>query len=268
MFTKGHIPWNKKPSILEENKKPIICECGCGQEIVLKEWHRWQGIPRFVQGHYSKTKIAKEKNKKVHTGKVMSEIAKELIRDFQKDRKKSKATKLKMSKYAKTHPEHHFVKGRTTWNTDKKMSAEYCETCRQANLGRHPSEATKEKMSEAHRGEKNYNWKGTTPLVEQIRKLREYKKWRSAIYQRDSYTCVECEQVGKRLHAHHIKPFSELFAEFLQEYNQFSPYEDKDTLLRLATKWQPFWTTEGITLCRKCHIELHKELRKEIILCP
>jgi len=104
-------------------------------------------------------------------------------------------------------------------------------------------------------GEKHPNWQGgITPLRERIRKLPEYNQWRSDIFQRDNWTCVECEQVGKRLHAHHSKKsFSELLQEFLQEYNQFSPYEDKDTLVRLAMKWQPFWTAEGITLCKACH---------------
>jgi len=265
MFTKGHIPWNKKPSILEENKKPIICECGCGQEIVLKEWHRWHGIPRFIKGHYSKTKIAKEKNKKVHTGKVMSEIAKAKIRNFQKDRKKSKVTKLKMSKYAKTHPNHHFVKGKASWNKDKEMSAEYCERCRQENLGRHPSKITKEKMSIAHRGEKARSWKGgITPLSERIRKLSEYKEWRLKIFIRDSFGCIACGSKYKIEAHHNKKEFSILLAEFLKEYNQFSPYEDKDTLVRLAMKWQPFWTAEGETLCKDCHKKTKSYLNNNV----
>lgn len=120
-------------------------------------------------------------------------------------------------------------------------------------IGREISIETRKKMS-MHRGSERYNWKGTTPLVEQIRKCFEYRHWREKIFIRDNWTCQECDKRGGNLEAHHNeKSFNELFTEFLQEYNQFSPYEDQDTLVRLALKWQPFWTAEGETLCSNCH---------------
>ena len=103
---------------------------------------------------------------------------------------------------------------------------------------------------------------GRTPLSVKIRNLPEAKAWRIKIFQRDNYTCQECNQQGGKLEAHHIKHFSVLLNEFLQEYNQFSPIEDKETLVRLAMKWQPFWDIEnGITLCKKCHT--HKSILKK-----
>jgi len=247
---------------------------------------------------------------------------------------RTEKTKQKMRDYAMAHPEHHFVKGKASWNKDKKMSAEYCETCRQAFLGKQHSEATKEKMSIAHQGQitwntgmkgytnkgsfkkgqtpwiagkhhsektkkelmlkweneeyakktkenmaKNYKYhtnsgcfingqlpwnKGNASLKDQIRHSLEYKQWRSDIFRRDNWTCVECEQVGGRLHAHHIKPFSELYVEFLQEYNQFSQFEDVDTLVRLAMNWKPFWIAKGITLCKDCHSKTESYLNNNI----
>jgi 5-methylcytosine-specific restriction endonuclease McrA len=35
------------------------------------------------------------------------------------------------------------------------------------------------------------------------------REWRSAVFQRDNYTCQECGQVGGRLNADHIKPYGE-----------------------------------------------------------
>ncbi len=35
-----------------ENKYPkIICNCGCNKEIIIKEYCRYQGIPKYISGH-------------------------------------------------------------------------------------------------------------------------------------------------------------------------------------------------------------------------
>jgi hypothetical protein len=58
-------------------------------------------------------------------------------------------------------------------------------------------------------GERSYFWKGgITPINLKIRMLAEYKLWRTAVYERDNYTCIWCGQRGKELNADHIKPFS------------------------------------------------------------
>lgn len=96
-------------------------------------------------------------------------------------------------------------------------------------------------------------------LKNTIRCLQEYNNWRKCVYKRDNYTCQECNirsGNGKAvyLEAHHLKPFAKLLSDFLAEYNQFSPIEDKETLVRLAIKWQPFWELDnGKTLCGDCH---------------
>lgn len=104
--------------------------------------------------------------------------------------------------------------------------------------------------------ENNPNWKdGRTPLRKLIRNLSKFDDWRIKVFERDNYTCQECFKRNKNLEVHHNKvSFSELLQEFLQEYDQFSPYEDKETLVRLAIKWKPFWDVDnGMTLCKKCH---------------
>ena len=74
-------------------------------------------------------------------------------------------------------------------------------------------------------------WKGgINPINDSIRKSRDYKIWRKAVFQRDNFTCKECKQRGGKLNAHHIKPFA-LFPE-----------------LRFAID-------NGITLCIPCHKE-------------
>ena len=80
-----------------------------------------------------------------------------------------------------------------------------------------------------NKGENNCNWKGgITPINMKIRGSKEYKLWRTAVFERDDYTCIWCGQVGGELNADHIKPFS-LFPE-----------------LRFAID-------NGRTLCEPCH---------------
>lgn len=113
------------------------------------------------------------------------------------------------------------------------------------------------------RGEKHWNYiDGRTLLKEIIRKSSEYNEWRNQIFARDNYTCQECFRVGGDLEVHHKKPFTELLSEFLAEYNQFSPYEEKEILARLAMKYNSFWDiNNGITLCIECHSKIDKHRR-------
>jgi 5-methylcytosine-specific restriction endonuclease McrA len=58
-------------------------------------------------------------------------------------------------------------------------------------------------------GPNNPNWKGgITPAYQKIRASDRYKAWRLAVFERDHYTCVWCDQRGGMLNADHIKPFS------------------------------------------------------------
>ena len=71
----------------------------------------------------------------------------------------------------------------------------------------------------------------------QQRHCNQYKQWREAVLKRDKYTCQYCGKVGGKLNVHHIKPFS--------------LYPD-----------DRFNIDNGITLCKQCHIELHKSERE------
>jgi len=101
----------------------------------------------------------------------------------------------------------------------------------------------------------HWNWKGgISDLCIRIRQLSQYKLWREQIFEKNDYTCQECFHRGGDLEAHHKKEFNIILEGFLNKYNQFSPIEDKETLLRLSITYPPFWDVDnGITLCEECH---------------
>lgn len=65
------------------------------------------------------------------------------------------------------------------------------------------------------------------------RKTAQYKEWRKKVFERDDYTCQECQLRGGNLEAHHIKPFKKYKAD------------------RFVLK-------NGVTLCKVCHRQVHK----------
>lgn len=99
--------------------------------------------------------------------------------------------------------------------------------------------------SKKTRGEKHYLWKGgATKLNISIRQLDENRKWMDAVKARDG-GCVNCGAIAK-LESHHIIPFAML----LERYT----ITDRETARNTPQLWD---VSNGITLCRKCHYELH-----------
>jgi hypothetical protein len=103
---------------------------------------------------------------------------------------------------------------------------------------------------------------GRTPIQNLIRNLPEGKQWSYKIFKRDNFKCTKCgKQDSGRLSSHHLKHFSKILTEFLNFYSQFSPMEDKETLVRLSLNWPEFWDiNNGISLCEECHNDIHSNV--------
>jgi 5-methylcytosine-specific restriction endonuclease McrA len=77
--------------------------------------------------------------------------------------------------------------------------------------------------------EQNPAWKGGKTKESKLRKTnKQYKEWRSKVFERDNYTCQKCGKQTRTLEAHHIKEQSK-YPELI--YN----------------------IDNGITLCHECH---------------
>jgi len=133
----------------------------------------------------------------------------------------------------------------------KKRYPETIEKLRIAAMGkiRHSdphSEETKKKISQTKinslltlRGERHPFYKdGQSRNRKREYKTFKFNKWRRSVYERDNFICQMCGQKGKELNCHHIKSFT-----------NFSKIR--------------FDISNGITLCKDCHMNLHGLKKKE-----
>jgi len=127
-----------------------------------------------------------------------------------KEMTKETREKVRLSKLGDKNP----MFGKPSWNKGIEMSKETKERLIKANTGRKYTLKERLDRSERIKGNNHWNWKGgLTSIGKKIRHSMEYKQWRTAVFERDNYTCQECglkNGNGKSivLHPHHIKQFA------------------------------------------------------------
>lgn len=93
--------------------------------------------------------------------------------------------------------------------------------------------------SKSMTGHNNPRWLGgITPEDMKARNSRQSHKWKASVFERDNFACQKCGET-RTLNAHHLKSFT------------------KYPGLR-------FDINNGMTLCEKCHTEIHIKLKKGI----
>lgn len=211
--------------------------------------------------------MTEEHKKKIsiaNTGKKRSREFIEKIRNINLGKKLSEETKLKMSLSHKKLPKrdvsylHHpdVVKksalskkgkpwsgGKTTWGKGSKHTQESKDKISLANKNRKISPETRNKLRIVNSGSKSRLWKGgTTILNQQIRTCFKYRQWRSDVFERDNYTCMNCGKRGGYKEAHHLKALFKI----IEEYN----IKNIDDALECEELWN---INNGRTLCKSCH---------------
>lgn len=176
-------------------------------------------------------KISKSKLKnptRYWLGKTFSDIHKQKIGEFRKDRPLSKEHKNNISNS----------------NKGRIFTEEHKRKLRLSNTGKKRSLETRQKLSESHKlfynnhpGYKPWNYiDGRSKILGPARYGDDWDNIRYLIYLRDKFTCQDCGITGISLDVHHIKPF----------------LISRDNSL-----------TNLISLCRSCHMKRERNLIME-----
>lgn len=281
-------------------EKKNLCKCGCNQlvhkDYARGHIHRVTKAMYTEEWKEKVSKVSKENNP--FKGKHHTEETKEKIRKSRSSRKWSDAERKayednvekrriekesqrtmcacgcgELAEYGNKYIQYHHHrnrseeviknmteahKGQSAWNkgktskTDPRIPAgdNHCKGMK----GKKHSDNSKDKMSIAQAkryGSDLTSWeRAERDVYDLIRKDIKYKSWRKEVFVRDNFICQECGyDKGGILHAHHIKPF----AEILSKHNIKT--------LGDAINTQELWDiNNGVTLCKKCHKALHKQI--------
>ena len=129
-------------------------------------------------------------------------------------------------KYGTCNRKRKYILGHVNKGIKRNLSKQWLKNVTKANV----------KKGKTFRGSKHWNWKGgISDANSAIRRSHKYNIWRKSVYKRDNWTCQECKQKIKHPIAHHIKSFN--------NYPELR-----------------FNVDNGITLCRSCHKQIHKEI--------
>jgi len=110
-------------------------------------------------------------------------------------------------------PSSAFKKGSTPWNKGKKgvqiMSEKTKKKLSISIRKAYENPELRKRLSEMHKGEKSYLWKGGITTENQMQRVVFRNKMRKQVMERDDYTCQMCDKRGGVLHVDHIQSWSE-----------------------------------------------------------
>jgi hypothetical protein len=246
-------------------KQNITLPCSfCRKDVSVKKWQLY-GKHKRDKHFCDKNCYSRWQSQQVgfFKGKTHSEKTKELLsmknpwkNNLRKHpllgRKLSDEHKLKLSKskkkYFKDNPD--AIRKIADRLTGKKQSADTIKKRISKTKGVKRTDEQKKKMRlSAKKGELNHSWRGgKCKLSYRLKRSSRYSDWRSAVYERDNYTCQVCGIKGGKLNPHHLKPFSVLIDELtIGIKNKEAEYYK---LLECEKLWD---INNGQTLCVPCH---------------
>lgn len=157
-----------------------------------------------------------------------------------------------------------FKKGQSSWNKNKPYQigqGRYARSEKELKVLRSNSfKKGNIPWNKGMTGSRAINWQGgKTSLTMNIRASEQYHKWRADVYKRDGWTCQTCgfRGHGKDIEAHHIIPMREL----IKEAHMIQGSHDDKYIFALSIP-KMFDISNGITLCKSCHILTFKGVGK------
>jgi len=198
------------------NRREVkLCECGCGELIVFKEYHKKKGTPRFISGHYAKTKEGGEKLSKAHLGMPSWNVGLTKETDERLMKISENLTGRSLSKEhiesiieAQNRPE--VKKAKSDFHSGKILSGDtikiISEKCSKASFELWQDLEYREKQTLAKKGEKCHLWQGGITNSPYSEEWNNYLK--EQIRERDGHICQLCfisqDELDTKLHVHHI----------------------------------------------------------------
>lgn len=190
----------------------------CGKELGVSH----MTIQKFLKLYNIPIRTKSESQK----GKIVSEKTR------LKQSLKKKGIKLSEERINK-------LKNKTPWNKNKGNVLLICKVCNSEKIvkpyrnSKFCSKNCKNKYSNLMRGETHWNYKGKESRNEQTkRNWAIYKEFKKLVHIRDNNKCFICKKSGKN-DVHHIEAWT----------NNFE---------------KRFSIENGITVCKNCHLEIHK----------
>ncbi len=124
-----------------------LCACGCGGKIEIKKSHKYDGIPKYINGHHFKGKNHLEESKeKIRVKALGRKYSEETIQKRVQKLKGQKRTKETRQKISEGN------KGKKRTEEQKKAASERVSGENHPMYGKTRSEETRQKISEAHKG--------------------------------------------------------------------------------------------------------------------
>ncbi len=242
-----------------------LCDCGCGEEAGYYKSTNYdtgavEGEPKdYKHGHNSRDKNpmdydgAVEKWKDSYDGK--SEEWRQAMEGNNFAEGNEPWNKGKSGYSVHTEESIEKIKEKNSGKNNhfygESHSKETREMISNALEGRTRTKEARKKQGESIRGENHYNWQGgKTEIKHRLRESGEYHAWRRKVFERDNRKCQECGAEDTELHAHHIKRFSDLLDEVVEEFGELT--------FKNALSYESLWGVQnGKTLCKECHGKAH-----------
>lgn len=221
------------------------CKCGCNRRV---KWsHRKKGFVDYCQGHQSRVNNnwGHNKNAQLKSSETRRQQYKSGKRKVWNDGL-TKDTDDRIKKYGKTISD--------VFTQDRK--SKYSKSMQYNRLNGIVPTLTKLNHPQ---------WKGGVSEVNSLARSSSklYKEWKYPILVRDKFQCIKCKNTEK-LHVHHDKEtMSSIVKKHVLTDIDNMDFDLKREIVDKIVEYHINNEVSGVTLCVKCHGELHPSLNFE-----